>query len=90
MGAHETKTFRSGNSEAVRLPKGMGFGIGVDVRIERDGDRVVLTPASVEDAEEARRQMRQLLDDLNAIGRPGEIQDRESIRIEFPDRPGLY
>ena len=88
MTAHETKTFKSGNSEAVRLPKGMGFGIGTDLLIERDGNRVVLTPITDPAAE--KRKLRQLVADLRAIGRPGEIQDREEVRIEFPDRPGLY
>ena len=41
MSMHETRTFKRGHSEAVRLPKGMGFGIGVDVRVERDGNRIV-------------------------------------------------
>ena len=81
------RTFKSGNSEAVRLPKGLGFGIGAEVRIERDGNRVILTP--VADPAEARRRLEQLIDDLQAIGRPGEVQDREEVRIEFPDRPGL-
>ena len=29
-----TKTFKSGNSEAVRLPKDMAFGIDTEVEIE--------------------------------------------------------
>lgn len=80
------KTFKSGNSEAVRLPKGIGFGIGVELRVEREGDRVVLTPAV--DPAEVKRELRKLVADLRAIGRPNEIQEREPI--EFPDRPGLY
>ena len=39
-----TRTFKSGNSEAVSLPMGLGFGIGTDVLVEREGERVVLTP----------------------------------------------
>lgn len=88
MGAHDTKMFMSGNSEAVRLPKGMGFGPSTPVRLERDGDRVVIRPVAAEDAEDARRRLAQLIADLNAIGRPGVIQRREPI--ECPDRPGLY
>jgi virulence-associated protein VagC len=76
MGAVTTsKTFKSGN----RLPQG----IGVEVRIERDGDRVVLTPARDPAAEKAR--LMKLVTDLNAIGVPSDgVQSREPF--EFPER----
>jgi antitoxin VapB len=83
---HETKTFKSGNSEAVRLPQGIGFGVGAAVHIERDGDRVVITPAR--DPAEEKRKLRELVETLKTIGRTGEVQERDPI--EFPDRPGLY
>lgn len=86
MGMHETRTFKSGNSEAVRLPQGIGFGVGVTVNVERDGDRVVITPAR--DPAEEKRKLRELVEALQAIGRPGEVEEREPI--EFPGRPGLY
>lgn len=88
MGVHETRTFKCGNSEAVRLPKEFAFGPGTPVRLERDGDAVVIRPVLAEDPEEVRRQLRRLIADLNAIGRAGEIETREPI--DFPDRPGLY
>jgi virulence-associated protein VagC len=37
----ETKVFRSGNSLAVRLPKGMGLPCG-KVSIRRDGPRIII------------------------------------------------
>lgn len=83
------KTFKSGNSEAVRLPKGIGFGIGVELRIERRGD--VLTMRRIpSDAEEAERlaRFRAAMIELARLGPVGEIGEREPI--EFPDRPGLY
>jgi antitoxin VapB len=86
MGAHETRTFKSGNSEAVRLPQGIGFGVGVAVNVEREGDRVVITPAR--DPAEEKRKLHELVEALQAIGRLGEVQERDPI--EFPDRPGLY
>lgn len=86
MGVHETRTFKSGNSEAVRLPRGIGFGVGVAVNVERDGDRVVITPAR--DPAEARRKLRELVEALQALGRSGEVEERDPI--EFPDRRGLY
>lgn len=86
MNMPKTRTFKSGNSEAVRLPQGVGFGVGVAVNVERDGDRVVITPAL--DPAEEKRKLRDLVEALQAIGRPGEVQERDPI--EFPDRPGLY
>lgn len=86
MGAHETKTFKSGNSVALRLPKGLGVGPNERMLIERNGE--VLTVRRVEDPAEARRKLKALTAALRAIGRPGEVQKREPF--EFPDRPGLY
>ena len=37
------KLFTHGGSQAVRLPKAFRFG-GAEVRIRRDGDRVILEP----------------------------------------------
>jgi antitoxin VapB len=81
-----SRTFKAGNSEAVRLPKGVGFGIGTDVVIERRGDEIVLRAVKDPAAEKAR--IRRLLDRLEEIGPVGEVGPREPI--EFPDRPGLY
>ncbi|HEX4693171.1 antitoxin [Sphingomonas sp.] len=88
MAVHQTKTFKSGNSVAVRLPKGFGFAPGTPVTIQRNGDALTIRPAN--DPAEARRKLRQLVADLRAIGRAGEIQGRDEVGIEFPDRPGLY
>lgn len=86
MGVHETKTFKSGNSEAIRLPQGIGFGIGVPVQIEREGDRIVIKPAR--NVAEQRAQLRALIADLQAIGAPPDgVQARDPF--EFPDRTGL-
>ena len=86
MNMPQTRTFKSGNSEAVRLPQGIGFGVGVAVNVERDGDRVVITPAR--DPSEEKRKLKELVATLKAIGRAGEVEERAPI--EFPDRPGLY
>lgn len=85
MTAHETKTFRSGNSVAVRLPKELGYTAGMAVRLERDGDGLRIRP--IRDANATRRLMQQLIDGLDAIGRPGAVEKR--IPFEFPERPGL-
>lgn len=87
MGAHETRTFKSGNSEAVRLPRELGFGIGVDVRVEREpGGRVVLTP--VVDREAQRRELDRVHRRMLAIGAPPDgVQARDPFL--FVERPGL-
>jgi antitoxin VapB len=83
---HHSRTFRSGNSEAVRLPKELGFGIGTDIVVERQGENVILRPAK--DANHARLALKTLVADLEAIGRPA---DGVQARPEFgaPVRPGL-
>ncbi len=81
MGVHETKTFKSGNSEAVRIPKGMGFGIGVDVRVEQTGDSVTLRRAV--DLAEGKRLWLKMFDDLAALPKAPRMK-REPIAV--PDR----
>ena len=78
-----SRTFKSGNSEAVRLPKGFGFGPGTEVRIERDGQMLVLTPVSTapadEDQAEQHRRFAAMLADMAAVGPvPGPRQERDS------------
>ena len=85
MNAVNSKTFKSGNSVAVRLPKEVAFAPDTKVVIERNGDVLTIRPA-VDPAEE-KRKLRALIEDLKAIGPPGDVEKREPI--EFPDRPGL-
>lgn len=80
MNAYRTKTFRSGNSEAVRLPKEIGFGEGVEVEVVREGDIVTIR--------RKRMTNRELVARLREIGPPPDgVQQREPF--EYPDRPGL-
>ncbi|MEM9946860.1 MAG: type II toxin-antitoxin system VapB family antitoxin [Cyanobacteria bacterium P01_D01_bin.36] len=40
-----TRVFQSGNSQAVRIPKELQFEqLDVDYEIEREGDRIIITP----------------------------------------------
>jgi antitoxin VapB len=76
----DSKIFRSGNSEAVRLPKEVAFGADVEVTITRVGDVLTIVPKH--------RTMADLVRRLREIGSPPDgVQPREPI--EFPDRPGL-
>jgi antitoxin VapB len=46
-----TRTFRSGNSEAVRLPKGIAFGRDVELVLVRSGEVVTMYPVTTTVAE---------------------------------------
>lgn len=85
MGAIDTKTFKSGNSAAVRLPKELGFEIGAAVRIEKVGRSIKIT--AIDNAEEGKRSVARLIAALEAIGPVGEIGER--LPIEIPERRGL-
>ena len=86
MGIVGSKTFKSGNSVAVRLPREIAFAPDIRVTIERNGD--VLTIRPLHDPAEEKRKLMELLADLAAIGQPDDgVQPRDPF--EFPDRPGL-
>ncbi len=85
MAALETRTFVSGNSVALRLPKALGIGPDVAMRIERRGN--VLTVVPVHDPAEERRKVLELVEALDALPKPDTPEVREPF--EFPDRPGL-
>jgi len=81
----QTKTFKSGNSVAVRLPKGFDIPPDVAVEVSKSADGVVIR--LIGDQAEAKRKWVAMLDRLDAMPSPPYIEKREPI--EFPDRPGL-
>lgn len=85
MGVIETKTFKSGNSVAIRLPKELGFAADMAVTIERIGNELKIV--RVVDPAEGKRRLDKMIAALRAIGPIGEIGPREPIDI--PDRPGM-
>lgn len=85
MSVINTRTFKSGNSEAVRLPKEVAFGAGTPVTIEKNGDALIIRP--VVDKAGQKRAWLAFLDKLAAMPKPPGVERREPI--EFPDRPGL-
>lgn len=85
MNAVSSKTFKSGNSVALRLPKALAIGPDIEMTIEKNGD--VLTIRPVLDPAEEKRKLLAFLDDLAALPRPPSVQEREPF--EFPERPGL-
>jgi antitoxin VapB len=74
-----TRTFRSGNSEAVRLPKDVAFGKGVELVIIRSGDVVTIYPAATSIPE--------MIERLDSLPRPPSIEERDDE--ELPERDGL-
>ena len=79
MTTAKTKTFRNGNSEAVRIPREMAFGDGVELTLERSGDVLMIYPAKVSWAE--------TLAVLDALPAPGEVEVRDVEPL--PEREGL-
>jgi antitoxin VapB len=73
-----TKTFRSGNSEAVRLPKDVAFGAEVELVAVRSGDVLTLYPA--------RTTMSEMLKRLAALPAPDEIEQRDEEELPEPKR----
>lgn len=79
MPTASSKTFKSGNSEAVRLPKDIAYGREVDLTIVRSGDVLTVYPARSSLAEMAKK--------LESLPRPPAIEVRDEE--ELPERPGL-
>ena len=75
----KTRTFRSGNSEAVRLPKDIAFGEGVELVAVRSGDVLTLYPAAASILEMIVR--------LQALPTPPSIEVHDED--ELPERAGL-
>lgn len=78
----DSKTFKSGNSEAVRLPKEVAYGPGVEVTIRKVGNRITIEPKR-----EARKTMAELVARLREIGPPPGPKFRRE-RIVPPKREG--
>lgn len=73
----DSKTFKSGNSVAVRLPKEIAFAPDTRVTIERNGDVLTIRPRR--DSDEDRRLLIEMLDDLARLPKPGAIERRDPI-----------
>lgn len=73
----DSKTFKSGNSEALRLPKELGFGTNVEVTIRKVGDTLTVVP-------KRRKTVAGLIAALEKFPKPDKPWKRE--RIIFPIR----
>jgi len=74
-----SKTFRSGNSQAVRLPREIAYEDGVELTIVRSGDVVTMRPT--------RPSLAEMFAKLDALPAPSYIEVRDTE--EIPERPGL-
>jgi antitoxin VapB len=75
-----TRAFKSGNSQAVRIPAELAFAdITHDLTITRAGDVITIFPA--------RGGLMEAVAHLRAMPKPDAIEVRAPL--EFPDRPGL-
>jgi antitoxin VapB len=74
-----TRTFRSGNSEALRLPRDLAFGDDVELVIVRSGDVMTVYPAATSIPAMIKR--------LRSLPAPSTIERRDEE--ELPERRGL-
>jgi antitoxin VapB len=76
MNSFVSRTFKSGNSEAVRLPKGVAYGAEIEVTIIRSGDVLTIYPARPPITDLARR--------LADLAKPDRIESRDEDAIPEP------
>lgn len=79
MSIARSRTFRSGNSEALRLPRDVAFGEDIELVIVRSGDVLTVYPAAMSVHEMAAR--------LRELPAPPYAEAREVD--ELPEPPGL-
>lgn len=79
MPVARTKTFRSGNSEALRLPRDVAYGEGVELIVVRSGDVTTIYPASLS--------IEAMVEQLRRLPVPSSIEQRDVE--ELPERRGL-
>jgi len=74
-----TRVFKSGNSQAVRIPAEIAYAdMDMELEIARSGDVITIYPA--------RQNLKRLAETLRGMPKPAVIEKREPI--EMPDRAG--
>jgi antitoxin VapB len=79
MSVAKSRTFRSGNSEAIRLPKDVAFGPDVELVLVRSGDVLTVYPTSLSIPDMVAR--------LRDLPVPPTVERRDET--EIPERHGL-
>ena len=72
-----TRAFKSGNSQAVRIPAEIAYADNTELEIKRTGDMITIYPARSKDFEEAIHRLLTL---------PKPTRRLKRVPIEFPDR----
>jgi antitoxin VapB len=80
----DTRSFKSGNSVAVRFPRALGLSADVPLKISREGDSYRVTPRT--DPEDGKRRLAELIAAIRALPPGGEFRERPEI--ELPERAG--
>lgn len=73
-----TKTFKSGNSVAVRLPKSLGVVAGVEVSVREEHGRYIVEPVD---------QPKRTIDISRFVGKAGSMKPLAKEDREFADSP---
>ena len=79
MSVADSRTFKSGNSEAVRLPRGVAYGRDVELTIVRSGEVLTIYPSRPPVTELVRR--------LANLPAPSSVETRDEEPL--PERSGL-
>jgi antitoxin VapB len=79
MPVARTRTFKSGNSEAIRLPKDVAFGEDTELVVVRSGDVMTIYPAATSIPTMIKR--------LRSLPTPPTVEQRD--REDLPERPRL-
>lgn len=74
-----SRTFKSGNSEAVRLPKEVALGVDREVVIVRSGDVLTIYPK--------KKTIQEMVAELRRLPKPTSIGER--LPVDIPERDGL-
>lgn len=75
-----TRAFKSGNSQAVRIPAELAYAdLSVDLKITRQGDVITIVPA--------RHSLKDAVAELRDLRKPAAVEHRDPI--ELPDRRGM-
>ncbi len=71
-----TKTFKSGNSEAIRLPRELAYGADTELVMIRSGDVLTIYPAA--------RTLSDMLTKLRTLPKPDYVETRDRDDIAEP------
>jgi antitoxin VapB len=76
---HKTKPFKSGNSQAVRLPKGFSYPEGTELEIVKEGSVIKIRPT--------RLSFEAMVEEMRKLPKPPSVEIRDTE--EIPEREGL-